>query len=88
MSVTIVKCVNDREYRTHLLRIQATIVERGSHPGLVAVLSAMEPCSSYKPWHDKGSGKAFSRSDDGKCLHYCVPQMHRKRDQYGLIRCA
>ena len=51
-------------------KIQATIQERGSHPGLVAILSAMEPCSSYKPWHDKQTGKTFLRPDDGKCLHY------------------
>jgi hypothetical protein len=44
------------------------------YPGLVAILSAMEPCSTYKPWHDKGTGKTYLRPDDGKCLHYCVPQ--------------
>jgi hypothetical protein len=26
-------------------------------PGLVHVISAMEACPSYKPWHDKSSGK-------------------------------
>jgi hypothetical protein len=26
--------------------------KRGDAPGLVCILSAMEPCSSYKPWHD------------------------------------
>jgi hypothetical protein len=31
-------------------KIRATVGEGGSHPGLVAILSAMEPCSSYKPW--------------------------------------
>jgi hypothetical protein len=30
----------------------------------------MEACSSYKPWHDKGSGKTYLRADQGKCLHY------------------
>ena len=30
----------------------------------------MESCSSYKPWHDKTSGKAFLKPDTGKCLHY------------------
>jgi hypothetical protein len=43
---------------------------RASHHGLVAILSAMEPCSTYKPWHDKGTGKTYLRPDDGKCLHY------------------
>ena len=39
-------------------------------PGLVHVISAMEACPSYKPWHDKASGKTFLRPDTGKCLHY------------------
>jgi len=30
----------------------------------------MEPCSTYKPWHDKQSGKTFLKPDQGKCLHY------------------
>jgi hypothetical protein len=51
-------------------KIQELIGKRGSHPGLVAILSAMEPCSTYKPWHDKPTGKTFLRPDDGKCLHY------------------
>src|SRR5450755_2695952 len=51
-------------------KIQKIINKRGSHPGLVAILSAMEPCSTYKPWHDKGTGKTYLRPDDGKCLHY------------------
>jgi hypothetical protein len=51
-------------------KIQEIIDKRGSHPGLVAILSAMEPCSTYKPWHDKGTGRTYLRPDDGKCLHY------------------
>ena len=43
---------------------------RGDAPGLVHVLSAMEGCPSYKPWHDKASGKTFLRPELGKCLHY------------------
>lgn len=43
---------------------------RGEQPGLVHVLSAMEACESYKPWHDKASGKTFLKPDSGKCLHY------------------
>ena len=30
----------------------------------------MEPCSTYRPWHDKTTGKTYLRPDDGKCLHY------------------
>src|SRR6202051_2109452 len=43
---------------------------RGDHPGLVHIISAMEACDSYRPWHDKASGKTFVRPDSGKCLHY------------------
>ena len=25
---------------------------------------------TYKPWHDKDTGKTYLRPDDGKCLHY------------------
>jgi hypothetical protein len=44
--------------------------QRGDRPGLVHVLSAMEACPSYRPWHDKPSRKTFLRPDTGKCLHY------------------
>jgi len=30
----------------------------------------MEGCNTYKPWHDKATGKTFLRHDTGKCLHY------------------
>lgn len=38
--------------------------------GLVCILSAMEACPTYRPWHDKASGKTFLKSAQGKCLHY------------------
>ena len=43
--------------------------ERGEHEGLVCIFSAMEACPSYKPWHDKPSGRTFLKGDTGKCLH-------------------
>ena len=43
---------------------------RGDHPGLVHIISAMEACDSYRPWHDKASGRTFLKPDTGKCLHY------------------
>lgn len=51
-------------------RVKAVLARRGEHPGLVCILSAMEPCSTYKPWHDKQTGRTFLKPDDGKCLHY------------------
>jgi hypothetical protein len=39
-------------------------------PGWLHILSAMEACDAYKPWHDKQTHKTFVRPDSGKCLHY------------------
>ena len=50
--------------------VQQVLVRRGDAPGLVHVISAMEACPSYRPWHDKATGKTFLRGDTGKCLHY------------------
>ncbi len=50
--------------------VQRVLASRGDAPGLVHVLSAMEACPSYRPWHDKVSGKTYLRGDTGKCLHY------------------
>ena len=33
-------------------RVKAILAQRGDQPGLVYIFSAMEPCSTYKPWHD------------------------------------
>ena len=51
-------------------RVKEILGKRGEHPGLVCVFSAMEPCSTYKPWHNKQTGKTYLLPDDGKCLHY------------------
>jgi hypothetical protein len=51
-------------------RIQRIIADRGDHPGLVHIFSAMELCPSFKPWHDKRSGQTYLKPDTGKCLHY------------------
>jgi len=51
-------------------KIQQVLEKRGRHPGLVWILSVMEPCSTYQPWHNKATGKTYLRPDDGKCLHY------------------
>jgi hypothetical protein len=50
--------------------VAKVLEQRGDHPGLVHVLSAMEACPSYRPWHDRASHKTFLRPDTGKCLHY------------------
>jgi hypothetical protein len=44
--------------------------ERGEASGLVHIFGAMEACSSYRPWHDKTSGKTYLKPDSGKCMNY------------------
>lgn len=51
-------------------RIREILKARGTHPGLVHIFSAMEPCQTYQPWHDKETHKTFLKPADGKCLHY------------------
>src|SRR5438477_4009450 len=58
-------------------KVQQILRQRGSHPGLVCIFSAMEPCGSYQPWHNKQTGKTYLRPDDGKYLHYYF--YHRRR---------
>jgi hypothetical protein len=50
--------------------VARVLKQRGEHPGLVHVISAMEACDAYKPWHDKRTHKTYLRPDSGKCLHY------------------
>ena len=59
--------------KTHIRKeevVAKVLAARGEQPGLVHVISAMEACESYQPWHDKASGKTYLRPDSGKCLHY------------------
>ena len=62
------------KYVTNKIRkedlISKIIEKRGSHPGIVHILSAMETCNSYKPWHDKNSHNTYLKYTQGKCLHY------------------
>ena len=50
--------------------VQKVLAKRGDHPGLVHVLSAMESCTAFKPWHNKTTHKTFLKPTAGKCLHY------------------
>jgi hypothetical protein len=50
--------------------VSQVLAQRGEHPGLVHIISAMEACDSYQPWHDKATGRNFVRPSSGKCLHY------------------
>ncbi len=50
--------------------IKKILKRRGTAPGLVHILSAMESCISYQPWHNKQTGKTYLKPDMGRCLHY------------------
>ena len=62
--------------------VAKVLEERGEHPGLVHVISAMEACDCYQRWHDKTTHKNFVRPDSGKCLHYYFYFMD---DDLGLV---
>jgi hypothetical protein len=63
--------------------VVAKVIERrGKHPGLVHVISAMEACDAYQPWHDKTTHRTYVRPDSGKCLHYYFYFMDA---EWGLI---
>jgi len=57
-------------------RVKKIVAQRGDHPGLVHIFSAMEPCPSFRPWHDKRTGKTFLKSTEAKCLHYYFYFIH------------
>ena len=50
-------------------RIQELISKTGKAEGLIHIFSAMEQCHTYKPWHDKTTGKTFLKFDQSKFLY-------------------
>lgn len=50
--------------------VEEKMRKRGYHAGLVHVISVMEACTTYKPWHDKITHKTFLKYDQSKCLTY------------------
>ena len=50
--------------------VAKVLEQRGEHPGLVHIISAMEGCDTYKPWHDKQTHVTYLRPDSSQCLHY------------------
>ena len=66
--------------------VAARVLEqRGDRPGLVHILSAMEACDAYQPWHDKKTHRTFVRPDGGKCLHY---YFYFQDARFGLVYLA
>lgn len=50
--------------------IEQVVAQRGRQPGLVHVLSVMESCTTFKPWHDKPTGRTGLKLAPGKCATY------------------
>ena len=61
--------VNKKGIRKEAL-VQKVLEKRGTAPGLVHILSAMEACPAYRPWHDKKTHETYLKPNTGKCLHY------------------
>jgi len=64
-----IQFIKKKNFRKEQL-IKDILKKRGTHPGLVHIFSAMEPCPTYKPWHDKKTHKTYLKASQAKCLHY------------------
>ena len=51
-------------------RIKEIIAQRGNHPGLVHIFSAMEHCPSFEAYYSKRNKRTTFRYTEAKCIHY------------------
>jgi len=52
--------------------VEAMLEKRGRHPGVVCIISAMEGCMTYEPWHNKVTQENYLRPRSGKCTHFYI----------------
>jgi hypothetical protein len=52
--------------------VEAILKTRGRHPGVVHILSTMEACTTYQPWHNKKTHENYLRPCSGKCTHFYI----------------
>jgi hypothetical protein len=64
-----IEFIRKKDFRKET-RVQQILKKRGDQPGLVHIFGAMEACSSYRPWHDKATGKTYLKADRSKCMTY------------------
>jgi|SRR5215203_108780 len=50
--------------------VAKVLARRGSHPGLVHVISVVESCTTFKPWRNPKTGQPGLRMQTGKCSTY------------------
>lgn len=67
-----------RSYKVRKEALVSKALEQRGHdrPGMVAILSAMETCDSFKPWYDKITHKTTLRYTQARCLHYYFYFIH------------
>src|SRR5882672_9764690 len=76
------------------IRKEAVVAEvlkrRGEHPGLVHVISAMEACGAYQPWHDKQTHKTFVRvaEQEGEKRQTPPQQPSARLATHDFVACA
>jgi hypothetical protein len=46
------------------------LAQRGTHPGLVHILSVVESCTTFKPWRNPKTGQPGLKMQTGKCSTY------------------
>jgi len=51
-------------------RIKEIIAQRGNHPGLVHIFSAMEHCPSFEARYSKRKNRTILLYTEAKCIHY------------------
>jgi hypothetical protein len=49
-------------------RVKEILARRGEQGGLVCIFSAMEPCSTYKPWHNKQTKHIWFPTTANACI--------------------
>jgi len=64
-----IEYVRKKDFRKES-RVQQVLKGRGHQVGLVHIFGVMEACGSYRPWHDKASGKTYLKPDSSKCMTY------------------
>jgi len=64
-----IEFIRKKDFRKEA-RVQEILKTRGELLGLVHIFGAMEACNSYRPWHDKPTGKTYLKSDSSKCMTY------------------
>ncbi len=64
-----IEYIHKKKHRKESI-VKKRLEERGDHPGLVHIISTLEGCFCYQPWHDKKTHRTFVKQKLSQCLHY------------------